>query len=84
MDALDALSKAITKSGEGTRKLSSALGKSDGYISATIAQSRRKGGGLHSATLASVADVCGYSLALVPHDTVPPDALVIDPPPREG
>ena len=60
------------------------MGKSEGYISAAIAQSKRKGGGVNTSTLASVADVCGYAVVLVPKDSVPDDAITIDPPTRNG
>ncbi|MEG2025140.1 MAG: hypothetical protein RRZ85_06290 [Gordonibacter sp.] len=56
------------------------MDKPDSYVSSAIS----RGSVPRCDTMARMADVCGYSLALVPRDAVPPDALVIDPPPREG
>lgn len=83
MQTLEAINAAISSSNQTVREVSQAMGKSDGYISSVIASSKRKGGGVYSATLANLADVCGYALALVPADKVDGDMLVIDPPSRE-
>ena len=80
MDALGAVKKAVEASGKTTREVSEQMGRSEGFLSATIAQSKRKGGGLNSATLAAIAGVCGYSLALVPPADLPGSAITIDPP----
>lgn len=80
MDTLSAVNSVIRDSGLTSRRVSQMMGKSESYMSAAIAQSKRKGGGFNSATLAELADVCGYKLALVPRDRVPESAVVIDPP----
>lgn len=80
MDTIDAVRGAVGASGKSMRAVSEDMGRSSNYVYSSLEQSQRKGGGLHSATLAGIANACGYSLALVPHDQVPPDALVIDPP----
>lgn len=82
METIDAINTAISASGQTSRRVSQLMGKSDSYISAVIASSKRKGGGVYSATLANLADVCGYALALVPTGKVDDTMLVIDPPER--
>ena len=84
MQTLDAINKVISESDLTVRGVSQAMGKSDGYISSVIASSKRKGGGVYSATLAGVADVCGYDLMFVPKGKAPEGAVAIDPPERKG
>ena len=79
MDTVDAVRKAVDASGKSMRAVSEELGRSSNYVYSSLEQSARKGGGLHSATLAGIAGVCGYSLALVPKGKEPPGSLVIDP-----
>ncbi|MEG2934552.1 MAG: helix-turn-helix transcriptional regulator [Gordonibacter sp.] len=80
MQTYEALRQAARLGGLSLNKVSRALGKPESYISSAIS----RGSVPRCDTMARMADVCGYSLALLPRDKVPPDALVIDPPPREG
>lgn len=83
MQVLDAITKLVNASGRSWRDISATMGKSDNYLSATVAQSKRKAGDVRSATLAEFAAACGYVLALVPVDQLPESAVVIDAPSRE-
>lgn len=80
MQVLDAITGIVTASGRSWRDISNAMGKSDNYLSATVAQSKRKAGDVRSATLAEVAAACGYALVLVPEGEVPDGAIKVDPP----
>lgn len=84
MKTTDAMHAAIDASGMSSRAVSVKMGKSANYVSAVIASSRNKGGGVYSATLANLADVCGYALALVPVADLPDTAITVDPPERGG
>lgn len=75
MEAYEALKQAGAVAGVSMNKIGRALGKSDSYVAKGIA----RGSSPQCNTMASMAAVCGYSLALVPSDAVPGDALVIDP-----
>lgn len=75
MDAFEALQKAGDAKGITMYRVSKALGKPNSYIS----NSKSRGSSPKCDTMASMAEVCGYSLALIPSDNVPDDALVIDP-----
>ena len=57
-------------------RISTELGRSKYWLSSTFhaAQDSRAG------TVAAIANICGYKLALVPSDSVPANALIIDPP----
>ena len=83
VQTLEAINAAIESSGMTVRGVSQAMGKSDGYISSVISSSKRKGGGVYSGTLANLAQVCGYTLALVPAGKDVDGMLAIDPPGRE-
>lgn len=78
METVDALQKMIQSTGESNRAVSVAMGRSANYVNSAIEQSKRKGGGLNSLTLANAADVCDYALALVPKDDLPDSAITID------
>lgn len=56
------------------RAASVASGRSPEWLSATLA----RGTSPTLPVVASLADPCGYVLALVPVDDVPPSAIVID------
>lgn len=75
MDAYEALKRAGAIAGVSMNKVGRALGKPDSYVSNGVA----RGSSPQCNTMASMAAVCGYSLALVPSDAVPDDAFVIDP-----
>lgn len=75
MDAIDALRQIVDGSGKSRRAVSFELGKSENYLSSTIAQR----GVPSCATLSSVARLCGYKLALVPlGDELPWGSVEID------
>lgn len=82
MRTTDAMQVMIDASGSSKRYISERMGKHPNFVASIQAQSAKKGGGVNSGTLANLADVCGYSLALVPHDSMPHDAIKIDPPDR--
>lgn len=73
MDAYEALREAGERSGVPMYKIGRALGKTDSYVSNGIA----RGSSPRCDTMAKMAEVCGHSLALVPHEDVPDSALVI-------
>lgn len=76
MKASDTIKKAAENAGYSLRGVSQALGKSPNYIASSVG----RGSTMQADTLAGALGVCGYALAAVPLDSVPPDALVIDPP----
>lgn len=59
---------------------SRAMGKNDNYFASVVA----RGSTPKADTLAAMLEVCGYSLAAIPHADVPDTALVIDPPETTG
>lgn len=73
----DALRAIVSASGASLRTVSERIGKSPNHLSSAL-QNKDKQAGL----LASVANACGYALALVPLGSVPDGAIVIDPPGR--
>ena len=74
MDSSDALRAMVSRSGQSMRSVSVAAGRSPEFISGTVS----RGSSPTLATAADLAAPCGYSLAFVPVDDVPPTALVID------
>lgn len=84
MKAIEALEIIIKSSGESRRDLSENIGKSPNYIASVVEQSKRKDGGANSATIAAIAEACGYKLALIPEGKVPKNAIMIDPPKNDG
>lgn len=70
----DAVESMGDSTGHSAYAISKALGKTPGFI----AGSKSRGSVPRCDTLANMASVCGYSLCLVPSDSVPKDALVID------
>ncbi len=84
MKTTDAIRSAVKASGHSMRALSSMAGRSDNYISGVVGQAERMGSELTGSTIATIAEACDYSLALVPHADVPGSALVIDPPDESG
>ena len=80
MDTNEAMRALIDGAGLSARGASLAMGRSDNWLSATLARP----GGSKAATVAELAGVCGYTLALVPvAATLPPGSIVIDPPARD-
>lgn len=79
MEVTAAVRAMIAGAGLRIVDVSRALGKTDNVLTASLARAA-KGGGMSTSTLAPAAEVCGYRLALVPADNLPPDALTIDPP----
>lgn len=80
MKTIAAITKIVEESGMSKRAVSEAMGRSGNYLASVIEQSQRKGGGVRSSTLSSIAEACGYSLVLVPAEKVDDGMLVIDPP----
>ena len=73
MDALDAMRRTISTSGKSNRDIAREMGKSPTYLSSTLTR-----GSIPSiATAATIADACGYDLALVNRATG--ERIVIDP-----
>ena len=80
MDTIEAIRQVVSRTGKSNRAVSELMGRSPGFINSVIEQSKRKGGGVNSSTLANVANACGCKLAFVPRESLPDDAIVIDPP----
>lgn len=76
MDSKEALKEAAKNAGMTLRSVSLAMGKSENLLASTL----NRGSTPRVDTVAGALGVCGYALAAVPLDSVPPDALVIDPP----
>lgn len=76
MDSAQAIKAAANEAGKPLYAIGRGMGLSDNYVNNWTS----RGSVPRCDTMARMADVCGYSLALVPRDSVPPDALVIDPP----
>lgn len=77
MDTTGAMREAWQRSGLTSRAVSEAMGRSPSWLSATLARPRTS----EASTVAELADVCGYRLALVPgREALPPGSIVIDPP----
>ena len=76
MESMDALRIAASRSDTSITSIGASMGKSDSYVSATAS----RGSVPRCDTMAAMADVCGYRLALVPRGDLPDTALVIDPP----
>ena len=76
MDAYEAVKRAAENNGISTNSIGRALGKADSYV----ASGATRGSTPKADTLAAMLEVCGYSLAAIPHADVPDTALVIDPP----
>ena len=74
MKAIDAVKSAAASAGVPTTHIGRAMGKRDNYVSAVASR------GSTPQALAAMLDVCGYSLAAIPHTDLPESALVIDPP----
>ena len=80
MDTNEAMRALIDGAGFSARGASLAMGRSDNWLSATLARP----GGSKAATVAELAGVCGYKLALVPSGAaLPSGSIVIDPPARD-
>jgi len=78
MEANRAISAILGASGLKAAQVSRELGRVPGWLSSVLYKSRRDGGGMSTQTVAAVACCCGYRLALVPLDSIPPDSVVID------
>ena len=70
----DAIRAMVSYSGQSLRAASVAAGRTPTFLTGTLA----RGSSPTLDTAADFADACGYSLAFVPVDDVPPTALVID------
>lgn len=79
MKAMEAVKGAAKAGGVTYSAIGDAMGKRPNYVSVAI----NKGLTPQADTLAAMLAPCGYSLAAVPTDELPPSALVIDPPPKD-
>ena len=79
MDTNEAMRRAVSNAGLSLRSASLAVGRSENWLSSTL----QRNGSSSGDTLASLGEVCGYSLALIPKGKEPEGALVIDPPSSE-
>lgn len=75
MNAMDAVMEAAALSGIPVTHIGPAMGKRPNYINVAIARGRSP----QADTLAAMLKPCGYVLAAMPAEDVPPSALVIDP-----
>ena len=75
MKAYEAVRAAAKSSGVPITHIGPALGKSSVYVN----NGASRGSVPKADTLASMLGVCGYVLAAMPAEDVPPCALVIDP-----
>ena len=73
MELWDVVNKVKADSGLSDRALSERLRRSSGYFSALKAQNKDP----QTSTVVRILGACGYVLAALPGDSVPPDALVI-------
>lgn len=76
MKAIDALKSAASSSDVPITHIGIKLGKKPNYISNVAS----RGSSPQCDTMAAMAAVCGYKLALIPADDVPATALIIDAP----
>lgn len=76
MGFYDVLSSAAAAAGVSE----SAIGRNLGCASNYVARSKSRGSVPSVDNAAAMLGACGYVLAAVPRDSVPPDALVIDAP----
>ena len=81
MNTSQAARAVLNTSGMSARAVSSALGKSQNYISSLISQAERMNADMGASTVASIGDVCGYALVLVPREELKSleSAVMIDP-----
>ena len=79
VDTHEAMRSMVARAGLSMRAASIEMGRSPTWLSTTLGRP----GSSEAATVAELARVCGYSLALVPPADLPPSAIEIDPP-REG
>lgn len=75
MEAFEAIKAAAAAAGVPTTHIGPAMDKTPGYV----ANAAARGSAPRVDTMARMADVVGYALALVPSHDVPPGAIVIDP-----
>lgn len=80
MNTNDAIKQVASNAGMSMIGVSKAMGRNDNYMSVTLS----RGSVPQADTLAAMLDVCGYSLAAIPHADVPDTALVIDPPSEDA
>ena len=74
MEAFGAIKAAAAAAGVPTTHIGPAMGKTPGYV----ANAAARGSAPRVDTVARMADVLGYALALVPVGDVPASAIVID------
>ena len=74
MNSNCAIRELVGRAGVSLRNASIQMGKSPTFLSSTLTNNAS----CECATIAALASVCNYSLVLVPRDSVPNDAIVID------
>lgn len=75
MQSIEAIERAADAANVPITHIGARMGKPANYVS--VAKSR--GSVPKCDTMAAMAEVLGYRLALIPAESVPSDALVIDP-----
>ncbi len=78
MDTNAAMREVVARAGLSHEGACALMGRSPSWLSATLARP----GSSTASVLAELADVCGYTLALIPATLMPDEAIVIDPAPR--
>lgn len=74
MKAYEAVRQAAMKKGVPLSHIGAAMGKTPSYVNSGIT----RGSTPQADTLATMLGVCGYALAAVPLEDMPPSALKID------
>lgn len=79
MEFYDVVIDAANDAGLSLSQISRRLGKAPNYIANGVG----KGASPRLDSATAMLAACGWSLAAMPSDAVPPDALVIDPPDQD-
>ena len=74
MNSSNAMREVVGRTNLSLNKASRAMGHNDNYLAVTL----NRGSTPTATTLATLGQVCGYSLAFVPHEDLPESAIVID------
>lgn len=80
MGFYDVLKEVSDVSGIPLAKIGPALGRAPSYVSSAAA----RGSEPSTSNAAAMLAACGYELCAVPRGSVPPGALVVEPPARDG
>lgn len=74
MNTASAIRAMCENSGKSQRSVAVEMGRSSGFVTSALAKTKD----LKVATMTDIADVCGYTLCLVPNRYVSKHAIVID------